>query len=313
MIQASSEVIKKVRHYAMEHYGEMITSDVAEYDAESKSWVVALKSNYPRLIRDDSNPTNPYVKYVTIDNLGTVKLDDQLKVLSASSSEDCEYRLESRLDILMQRAEAIMVKASSDQLARTDGARHALSVVITIMDNLLLNHENDLITFQQIEQSGRRNMESYLKLLESLKLVKKVEEGYTYGEDSVSLLKIANGNARQFKTAVLSHIIRESYPAIRSILNITQLEPYIHFDNCYYWKALEAEELLKTKRATIIQRFFTYYGGGIDEFRANSIINELLEVDALTTRDEYLVGVERLFHSMLESKARLSEVRSLST
>lgn len=107
---------KEAERYVLSNYGHLILVSEPKYDETGNTWEVELESNYPRVIHDDMSTEKPIVRSIVLKNLGNIAFDNNMKVISATPREAIVDTLESRLKILKQRAERIMVRASADKL-----------------------------------------------------------------------------------------------------------------------------------------------------------------------------------------------------
>lgn len=299
-------VLKEVRKYMLSTYGNLISTDEPIFDEVEKIWKVQLKSDYPRIIRDDIDPERRMLKFITLKGLGEIQLSEDLKVIDATSREQCVNRLGSFLQMWRKRAERIIVTVSSYQFAKVSGARWMLNPILVIVSNLL---QNELIEDWKIDADYRPdNIRQYLMMLEELKLVERREDGWSYGNLFTALREKSTDN-REFELTILSHVIKERYSTIREIFDIRRFEPFVHLDACYYAPSLEAEELLFREEESI---YFDYSKrhGRLPPLRVKHMLNELVEVKALQRRKRYYYGNEELFDEMLEMKSQLDEIAS---
>jgi hypothetical protein len=298
-------VLKEVSRYVICRYGNLISADEPLFDYKTKTWIVQLKTDYPRIIQDDRSDERT-VKFLSMKGLGTLRFSEDLKPIESASTkkEECVEKLKSFLEIWQERAERIVIMASSDQLARISETQWVLAPIREIISNLL---QKDCIYDGEIKVKGEK-IGQYLKLLEDLELIQKVESGYTYGNLFTALReKTPNQNSQEFKMTVLSHIIRERYPMLVEVFGITQLIPFIHVESAYYQPTLEAEKLLYRKRESIITNCAQVYGYK-DSLRINYILDELVGVGALERRNRCYYGNEEMFSKMLEMKGELSDL-----
>lgn len=299
-------VVEGVRKYAVRHYGNLISVAEPEFDARTKTWLAEVKSDYPRIIHDDRRPNERILKFLSLRRLGVIKFGDDLKFIEATPREICIQNLSSFLDMWQERAERIIVKASSDYFARLNETQTVLSKVAMIISNLRMK---EIISENEIAFSspkGERKIRQNLKLLEGLDLVREIEGGYTYGNLFAELLR-QTSSFQEFKIAVLSHVIRERYSTLKETLGISQLETIVHVDSCYYRPALEAENLLYWTSDSIINHYTKFYGR-LSPLRITHILGELVNVKALEREDKYYFGNEELFSQMLDLKSEMAEL-----
>jgi len=299
-------VVEEVRKYAIRHYGNLISVGEPEFDARTRTWLTELKSDYPRIIHDDRSPNERILKFLSLRRLGIIKLGENLQPIEATSRETCVQNLSTFLDMWRERAERIIVRVSSDHFAQINEAQWVLAKVGMIVLNLLQKEiilEGEIASHHPTEEDKIRR---YLKLLEGLDLVRQIDEGYTYG-NLFTELRRQTSNTQEFKTVILSHIIRERYSTLKESFGISQLETFVHVDSCYYRPALEAEKLLYWTADSIIDHYTKLYGRK-SPLRITYILGELVNVKALEREDKYYFGNEELFSQMLDLKSEMTEL-----
>ena len=303
-------VVEEVRRYTRQHYGNLISVGEPEFNARTRTWAAELKSDYPRIIRNDRAPNKRILKFLSLRQLGKIELGENLQPIEATPRNTCIQNLSSFLDVWQERAEKIIVKASSDSFAQINEAQWVLAKVGMIISNLL---QKNIILNSEIASNPPKEenkIKRYLGLLEGLDLVEKEPEGYTYGNLFTELLKAKENNIQEFKTAVLSHIIRERYFTLKESFGISQLETFVHVDSCYYRPALEAEEILYWTRDSIISSYMKIYGRK-SPLRIAYIIGELVNAKALEHEDKYYFANKTLFSKMINMKNEMSELAPL--
>ena len=296
---------QEIRKYVFQNYGNLISVGEARFDEKTRTWTAELQSDYPRIIHDDRPPSEKMLKFLSLRRLGTVRLGENHAV-EATSREECVQNLSSFLKMWQERAERIIVRASSDNLARINEAQWVLAKVGMIISNL---SQKQIILESELESRPEREsgkIRRYLKLLEGLDLVRHVDDGYTYG-NLFAELRSQTGGFQEFKVAVLSLLIRERYSALKELFGIAQLEPFVHVDSCYYTPALEAERILYWTQDSIIDYYSELYGRK-SPLRLRYIIGELVEVGALKHEDKYYFANEKLFSQMLDMKSEMVEI-----
>ncbi len=302
------EATKEIRRYVLQNYGNLVSTGEPQFDAKTKMWTAELQSDYPRIIRDDRSPNEKMLKFLSLGRLGIIRLGADFKPVEATSRETCVQNLSSFLNIWEERAERIIVAASSDPLARLDEAQWILAKIGMIISNL--EHRGRLFDEEIAAHSAKESlkMTRYLKLLEGLDLVRRVEGGYTYG-NLFTMLRTATDSYYEFKIAVLSHVIRERYAVLKELFGISQLETFVHVDSCYYRPALEAEETLYWTQDSIINCYTELYGRK-SPLRLTYILGELVNAKALRYEGKYYFADEDLFKQMLDMKKKMPEIIS---
>jgi len=299
-----------IRKYAIQHYGNLIFADEPEFDSTNKTWVAELRSDYPRIIHDDRSPNERILKFLSLRRLGTIKIGENLETIEATPREVCVDTLSGYLDLWQERAERIIIKASADNLANINEARWVLGKIGTIIShlkwkNVILDSEIDAL-----HDKEARKLRRYLQLLESLEIVSHEDNGYSYG-NMFTELSHGTKNFEELSTAILSHIIRERYSALRETFGISQLETFVHVDSCYYRPALEAENLIYWNIDSFVEHIAMLYGNKPKiHFRLPYILEELVRVKALEYQDKFYFGNLKLFKEMKILQDEMGELAS---
>jgi hypothetical protein len=290
------QVAKKSREYVLSHYGNLVSVDEPVFSEEERFWRVKLKTDYPRLIKND-NPEERFVRTLLIEDLGTVCVNEEMAILKdrSTSRSECIGTLRARLKTWEERAENVIVKASALQLARTGIAQVFLNPVRTILSNFL-EEETTVVSFEELE-TLRESYLKWVRLLEDLQLLRKEEDGYTYGNIFTEMRRKAE-NDSEFLTQALAYVVRERYPTLKEVFHLRQFETLVHLDSCYYRPALEAEKILFLRAESLYNHYVTQYRVRPKlELRASLL--ELCSSEALRKKNEYYFGNEDLFQKML--------------
>lgn len=299
-MNATEEANMHIRRHIIRNYGSLISTEEPMFDKTTRVWEASLKANYPRLIKNEYPEERRFIKILPMKQLGTLYFDDALQFLRerSTSREECLGILRSYLEMWREKAEHIMVQVSSKQLANTSPARVFLNPVNMILANFM-QEKDILIPFEDIEKL-RKKMMRWILLLEDLKLVKKLEYGYTYGEMFTTMRKEAKSD-REFETLVMAYVIEMRYPLLKEVFHIQQFETLVHLDNCYYEPALESETVLYQSTQSLFRRFVeTYRARPFIELRHT--LYELRDSDALRSKEGYYSANVELFDQMLEIK-----------
>jgi hypothetical protein len=301
-----NEPAQVARKYIRQNYGELLGVGEPELNKETGRYEAELLSNYPRIIRDERNPQRPWIKYILLRNLGKIELDKNLKVVSATSNVELSELVADRLSVFMQRAESIMVKASSLQFARLNDVQHVLYPVLKVINNLY-SKTSEVTEITLADLKGENpDFFRYLTLLEEAGIIEKTDSGYTSGETFISLLTEKKSDFDSLRDAVLSHLIRTKYPALRGAIGITQLERHIRVDNSYYWQALEAEDPFRAKEESLRENYIAYYGHMISVISFRSTLVDLMRVDAIRQDDTKWYANEQILQDMISMKTELA-------
>lgn len=294
-----------VKEYVVNNYGDLIIPDKPVYDDKKKIWRTHLRSTYPRIVADDMSG-EVLVGFLDLKDLGTIKLDDNLQIIDATSRKICDEQLSFRLDLWKQQTERIVIIASSDVFAKIEESIHVLNPLELILDQLIntvKDNEIKILDSEIHEQSKPDRIMQYLELLLELNIVRRVQGGYVHGNTTASLLTKAS-NPKNLKTLLLSYVIKQKYSILRQIFGIAQLEPYVHLANAYYSASLDAEKLIHISSSHLYQRYQNFYNK-ISRWSFDSKLNELVDKGALQYENDYLVGNKEYFGNMLQMKKKV--------
>ncbi len=303
------QVTKEARRHVLSHYGNLLSVDEAFFDEEEKLWKVKVRTDYPRLIRNDS-PEERFVRTLLIRDLGIICLNEEMKVLKnrCTPRSECVNILRTRLKTWEERAENIVVKTSALQLANTGIAHVFLNPISTILANFL-EENTTVITLEEIEKLKKTERYfQWIRLLEDLALVRKEDEGYTYGNMFTELRRQKPEN-RQFLTHALAYVIRERYSVLKEVFKLKQFETLVHLDSCYYRPALEARRVIYQRAESLFNRYLTKY-----RYRSRVelpiILLELYNAQALNRKGQLYYANEDLFEEMLRMSEEFLTVSS---
>lgn len=293
------QITKKAREHVLRYYGNLLSIDNPIFDNQEKIWKVRMKTDYPRLIKNDE-PEERFVRTLRIRDLGTLLVNEDLVVVQdrSTSRSDCVKILRKRLKTWEDRAENIIVKTSALQLAKTGIARVFLNPINTILANFL-QEESAIIYFEELEylRKTQRYLQ-WMRLLEDLQLVRREEEGYVYGNMFTEIRRKVEDDG-EFLTHVSAYIIRERYPMIKEVFNLKQFEPLVHLDNCYYRPAIEAKMVLYRKAESLFNLYLAQYKHR-SRMELPAVLLELRNSQALKQKDKYYYANEEIFEKMIK-------------
>jgi len=295
------------QRYAFSHYGNLVLVDDPTFDESRKVYVSNLRSDYPLVIRDDKVPRERIIRVLKISDLGAISFNQDFKIIKekTTSREDLIKNLTLLLELWKERAENIVVSASSDNLVQISRNLHFFdpidSVLIYLWDNRLI-HDEDIRTARLIGR--RKKMRLYLELLEGLQIVRRVEDGYVAGNLFVSI-RDKERDEEKFRDKVLSYIIRERYPTLRDVFKLTILEPTIHVDNCIYLPELELEEPIHRVISSIEMDYRYYYERRINPLDLMLTLKRLENAEAINREGKHYFGNEHLLNNMVSMKKEL--------
>jgi len=303
------EVRKEAQKYILHNYGNLLSAADPVFDEREKLWKVTLKTDYPRLIKNDA-PKERLVRTLLIEDLGAVWIDEKLKVLKTRSTSRgaCLGILRTRLNTWEERAERIIVQTSANELANTGIARVFLNPVSMILANFL-EEETTIIPVEEVERLRKTaRIFQWMCLLEDLNFVRKIPEGYTYG-NMFTEVRRQTADEQAFLTFVFAHLIRERYSLLRDVFQLKQFESLVHMDSCYYRPALEARRVLFQTSESLFNRYMVQYRNR-RRLYLPGILLELCNSQALRRTDKYYSANEDLFEKMLQKSEKTIKLSS---
>jgi hypothetical protein len=294
-----------IRRYASSHYGHLILVDNPLYYEDEGLYISNLRSDYPFKIKDDKPPQRKSLHVLKIDNLGSIVLDSNGRIIKdrTTSRAECLRNLDLFFKMWKKRAEEIVVSASADELVKISRFNHFFDMIDEILSSLWdYRHVDDQeINFDR-SRPRRKRMRLYLGLLEGLQVLRKAENGYDEGNLTTMLRNEYKTNEDGFRDAVISTIFRERYPALRDVFKLTIFEPTIHIDNCIYLPEIEIEEPIYRVTDSIERDYFQYYQRTINPMVLNLILKRLLSVKAIDRDGKHYFGSDRLRKEMVRLK-----------
>lgn len=306
------QVTKKAREHVLRYYGNLLSINEPIFDNREKLWKVKMKTDYPRLIKND-DPEERFVRTLRIRDLGTLLVNEDLIVIRdrSTSRSECARTLRNRLRTWEDRAENIIVKTSAFQLAKTGIARVFLNPISTILANFL-QQESAIISFKELDylRKTQRYLQ-WIRLLEDLQLVCKNEEGYVYGNMFTEIRRKVKDDG-EFLTHAFAYVIRERYPMIKEVFNLRQFEPLVHLDNCYYRPAIEAKRVLYRKAESLFNLYLAQYKHR-SKIELPAVLLELRNSQALKQKGKYYHANEELFEKMIQMSEEFITLSSPKT
>ena len=294
-----------IKKYVVGNYGDLVISDKPVFDDKTKIWKAQLGSTYPRIVTDDISG-EVFVGFLDLKDLGTIRLDDNLQIIDATSSKKCDDQLSSRLDLWKQQTERIVISASSDVFAKIEESIHVLNPLELILEQLIntvKDNEIKILDSEIYEQHNSDRIMQYVELLLELNIVMRVQDGYVHGNVCTELLEKAS-TFKNLKTLLLSHVIKQKYSTLCQVFGIAQFEPYVHLANVYYSASLEAEKLINMSQSNLYQRYQGFYKK-ISKWTFDSRLNELVDKGAFQYEDNYVIGNKEYFNNMLQMKKKI--------
>jgi len=291
-----------ISRFAYREYGQNIFVDPPQFDEKSNLYYSNIRSKIPVFIYDDRHAADYKVRVLKIDSLGSVYLNDKLKLVTKLTTfrDKCYENLDDLLKIWRQRIENIVVTSSSDQFAKIDAFTNHFGKIELIIENLI---ESGEIKNTDLEKgiSDRGKIIRYLDLLEGLQLARKVENGYLPGNNLINLQAKCE-TPKELWTAVLSHVIRERYLSLKKVFGINILEKVISIDNVIYSPEIELKEAVHRRKESIAKGFKHHYQKNINPLHLIRGLKRLEKVGAIRREGSNYFGEEALREEMIRRR-----------
>jgi hypothetical protein len=300
-----TEPQRAILQYASSHYGHLILVDDPEYSEAEKLYVSNLRSDYPFIINDDKMPQHKSLHVLKIGNLGYITIDKDYKIIKerTTSRDECIKHLDTFFDMWKRRAEEIIVAASADCLVKVTSFDHFFKPINGVLNTLWFHHSVHNAELEMDRSYAKRNrLLLYMQLLEDLKIVRKVPNGYDEGE--LSLFIRQNNTQNGYRNALLSCIIKEQYRTLRDVFRLNIFDRCVRIDSCIYLPEMEAEEPVYRKSESIRNDYKEYYNRRINPCDLLTILSELENAGAIMRDGQHYYGNEDLLKEMVKMKKK---------
>ena len=251
-----SEILKKAKRHAIDHYGNLVYPMEPRYDPTFERYTVNLGVHMPRLIINDATNAR-IINTLTLEKLCQITYNKNGNLQTQPTKQECLQALNDALNIWNQRINRIVTRAASNQLAQVPAVHHFLNPAVVIAN--WLYHHNTL-TEDNLENLTRTEKYwDYIDLLKSLQVI-------AYGDEKFGLGKIGQGIREKSKTKdefirnTLSLILSERYSYIEEVMHIRVLSALIHTNTAYYKFCIEANQNIEKRPESIHREYEKIYG-----------------------------------------------------
>ncbi len=287
-----SEQVRTIRRYVDRNYGDAITADEPVYYENQKFWIAELKSDYPRMIRDDLKRES-FVKFLTLKDLGEIKLTNDNHII-ATPREELIERLQSRLRQWQEMAQEIVLSSSADELARLGALKDSIAPIVVVV-RYLASKDRHEITDEQVEREHGTTLK-WIEFLVQIKLLDRTDSGFTYSSLFAQLEKeTADKGVEEFVNHVVAYIMKNYYNTIRQVFRVWRFETYLHAATCYYAPSIQAGRMLHRSEESLMALYHKWYSKTYSILRFQSILQELKNQGVLTQVDGYWYGSNEIW------------------
>ena len=310
------EVEQIANKYRLQNYGNLVMSSPPI--KEKNKWIFNLKSAYPKIIIDDSDPPIRDLYFVNLNNIGKLVYNSEGQLIESTSRDMLVDRIDSYLNIWDNRVEKIIIKASSNNLAFSPTIQYLFNPIRRIISTILLTGKISDLELTHFPKADRAS--EWAKMLESLELIERVEYGYKYGDMWTMLYERANKIRENEKDEfhqlmkynllsftkdtilnhlILSHTLEENYTFIKDVMNMKGINRVLNVNNLYYKPCIEAEKLLNYRPKTILYNYNKFYPK-VQFPLISSTIMELVSIGLFELKNGSLIGNQQRFEKMME-------------
>jgi len=251
-----SEIRKKAKMYAIEHYGNLVYAEEPRYDSFVNKYIVNLSVHYQRLIINYATDER-IINILNLEKISQISYTEYGSILDRPTKDQCLNALKDALNIWNERIERIVTKAASNELAHVQTVHHFLNPIEVIM-NWIYHH--NALTEQDIEDLTKTpRYWDWINLLKSLEIL-------DYGQGRFGLGSIGQGLRERSRDTdelvrnVISMVLSERYSYLEEIMNIKVLSALIHTNSCYYRFCIDADRIVKKKPQSIHHVYEKTYG-----------------------------------------------------
>lgn len=305
-----SEQARAIRRYVDRNYGDAITvTDPVHYPNE-KFWVGELKSDYPRRIRDDRR-NESFLKFLTLEDLGEVKLTDDNRI-EATPREELIERLRSRLQQWQEKAQQIILSSTAEELAPLGALKDSIGPVVMWVRYLARKQTNEITREQIAREPNPKQTQRWIDFLVQTKLLEPSSNGFTYSNLFASMEKDVLSDPRRdredFVNRIVAYLMRDHYNMIRQVFRVSRFETYLHMTICYYAPSIQAERMLYRKEDSLLRLYHKWYSKTYSDPRLLNVLEELEHQKILTRVDDYWYGSEEIWNKIKPQLATIPQV-----
>lgn len=292
-----SEILKKAKKHAIDHYGNLVYPMEPRYDPYNQQYSVNLSAHIPRLIINDATHKRT-INTLTLEKICKLTYTKEGNIQSQPTKQDCLQALNDSMNIWNQRINRIVTRASSDQLASVPAVHHFLNPAVVI-SNWLYHH--NILTEDNLQDITRTEKYwDYIDLMKSLQVIAAVENRFGLG-------KIGQGIREHSKTKddfirnILSLILRERYSYIEEVMKIRAMSALLRTNTTYYRFCIEANQNIEKRPQSIHTEYEKTYGKRSYVEFFNSIM-ELTRGNVIHYKEPYVTANTEILRKITETE-----------
>jgi len=253
----------------------------------------------------DSSTNEKMINYLILKDIARGTASKRKKIsIKLPKFREVNKKVNLRLKILNTESERIVLNASSDNIAKLNEVDHYLKPIAYIASNI---YHND---FFSTKERLSPKMNKYLNLLEDLKLIRKVDGGYKEESKFLYIKKKCN-DFEEFKIAIYSFVLNNSYETLRNFFNFTFIDPYIKIENSYYTDSIESNKLLKRLEGEMRISYLKRYHY-IQSYKFYPYLYDLIDVKCFEKENKRIVGIEGIYDKVSQMREEKIDFATLT-
>ena len=219
-----SEILKKAKRHAIDHYGNLVYPMEPRYDPTFKRYTVNLGVHMPRLIINDATNAR-IINTLTLEKLCQITYNKNGNLQTQPTKHEC-------LQALLNPA--------------------------VVIANWLYHHNT--LTEDNLEDLTRTEKYwDYIDLLKSLQVIAYGDDKFGLGKIGQGIREKSK-TKDEFIRNTLSLILSERYSYIEEVMQIRVLSALIHTNTAYYKFCIEANQNIEKRPESIHREYEKIYG-----------------------------------------------------
>jgi len=305
------ELESVARQYIHSNYGNMVMLGKHEYEEEPNLHRFELRTNYPIVMRDDSESGNVRVRVLKMERLGNIFIDENMHIdKSATSPRNVvASRIRDNLALWRRRIEDVVAASTSSNLARLN---QIYPFFIPIERIITILEEDNYISMNDLRELGsgrRKKYLEYIRLLQGQDLLERHSGGW---RKSIQFDHVIDpSDSFQVATQkIIAILIAKRYRTLKEDFNMTVLDGAVKLQNVVYLPEIEEKKNLPRKRDTLKREYYYHYQDNIAKMDLLALLRNLEAVDSVThDRDRNMYGgKDELREDMIERYSALRPI-----
>lgn len=258
---------------------------LGEVQTEEEEFVFPLEIRYPRVIFDEEGEEPIEVKFMSLENLGEIRVDAETGEVERPHLPDIEAKIRNRKREIENAVQRALVRAEAQKFSQLPFPEHRYTPILDILSHLLVEGPIESDELEEIGAVGEEKYREYAGLLSDVGLVR-WENDSIEGDDYLIELKTRGLSLPEQLNAAMAHFFEHGAERIEAIREI--LGPHLILSGYYYRRAIELANLPKVDEDEFDEVLdYNYYGKDRREkrFKLSRYLIQLEQVGLLESQN----------------------------